>query len=547
MKTSSMFLFFSILAWQFGTGSPLLAEEQSVADLIGALKSTDESARLNAINHLAELGAQAADAVAPLTSLLEDKSAQVQAHSAHALGQIGEAAKPAVPALVDLLKEPDATVRSQAVKAVMAIQPGPDVTIPLCVKLLEDPDPNVRHRVLQAIGDSGPRAVPGLIVALKNEKAAYWACLILRDLGPAGKDAIPALVELLQDPRPEIRREAILALGAMEKEAVSAGPEIAEHLADNDTAIAATYAIGRIGVISDRTEAQIRANIKSDDKVLSTTSAWALTSAHPENKELRVHVTGHLIARLNDEDPYVRLASARVLAALPPAPEITLPIWERSLEDADATTVAHALDALARLGKPAVPHLAAALKHKELRLQILFVLNGLGPDAAAATESLASLVNDEDPRVAHAAALALASIGPDAAPAVPALVKAIQKSDIENTYSIAYALGEIGPDAGDAKAELLKLSAGSNREVALISAWAANKIDPSPETVAKTLPILVAGLTSPTAVSRRGSAESLGELGIKANPAIPSLEKAAKDSDPDVRAAVTQALAKIRG
>jgi HEAT repeat protein len=241
------------------------------------------------------------------------------------------------------------------------------------------------------------------------------------------------------------------------------------------------------------------------------------------------------------------LASARVLAALPPAPEITLPVWEKALEDADQTTIAHALDALARLGKPAVPHLAAALKHKALRLQVLFVLNGLGPDAAAATESLASLVTDEDPRVAHSAALALASIGPAAAPAVPMLVKALQKSDIENTHSIAYALGEIGPDAGDAKAELLKLAAGSNQEVALISAWAINKIDPSPETVAHTLPVLVAGLTSPTALSRRGSAESLGELGVKANAAIPLLEEAAKDSDPTVRAAVAQALAQIRG
>jgi HEAT repeat protein len=547
MKTSSIFLFLSILAWQFGTGGPLLAEEQPIADLIGAVKSSNESARLDAINHLAARGAQAADAVEPLTSLLNDNSAQVQAHAVYALGQIGEAAKPAVPALVALLKGPDATVRTQAVKAVMAINPGPDVTMPLCVKLLEDPDPNVRNRVLLAIAEAGPRAVPGLMVALKNDKAAYWACLILRDLGPAGKDAIPALVEKLQDPRPEIRREAILALGAMEKEAVSAAPEIAEHLADRNTAVAATYAIGRIGAISDRTEAQIRTNIKSDDKVLSTTSAWALTSAHPENKELRVQVTEHLIARLNDEDPYVCLASARALAALPPAPEITLPIWEKALEDADETSVAHALDALARLGKPAVPHLAAALKHQNLRLQIISVLNGLGPDAAAATESLAPLVADEDPRVAHSASLALASIGPGAASAVPALVKALQNPDIENAHSIAYALGEIGLDNRDAKAELLKLTTGLNQEVALISAWALTKIDTSPETVAKTLRVLVAGLSSPTAVSRRASAESLGELGVKASAAIPSLEEAAKDSDPNVRAAVAQALAQIRG
>ena len=54
--------------------------------------------------------------------------------------------------------------------------------------------------------------MPALIKALENERAAYWACLVLRDIGPQAKDAVPALTNLLADKRPEIRREAILAL-----------------------------------------------------------------------------------------------------------------------------------------------------------------------------------------------------------------------------------------------------------------------------------------------------------------------------------------------
>ena len=159
-------------------------------------------------------GEKAAEAVGPLTELLKDNSAKVRAHAACALGEIGAPAKPAVPALAELLKDPDETVRRQAVKAVMHIHPGPQVTIPLCVKLLEDSDPGVRVRVLNAVAEAGPKAVPGLIAALKNDKAAYWACLVLREIGPAAKDAVPALAEKLKDPRPEIRREAILALAA---------------------------------------------------------------------------------------------------------------------------------------------------------------------------------------------------------------------------------------------------------------------------------------------------------------------------------------------
>ena len=129
--------------------------------------------------------------------------------------------------------------------------------------------------------------MPGLIAALKNEKAAYWACLVLRDMGPAAKDAVPALTEKLQDPLPEIRREAILALAAMDEAAAAAVPQIAAALGDEHTCPAATYALGRIGQIPADAEATIRANVQSDDKMLSITSLWALTRVHPEDKQIR--------------------------------------------------------------------------------------------------------------------------------------------------------------------------------------------------------------------------------------------------------------------
>ena len=61
-----------------------------------------------------------------------------------------------------------------------------------------------------------------MMAGLKNDKAAYWACLVLREIGPAAKDAVPALVEKLKDPRPEIRREVILTLAAMDDAAMPA-------------------------------------------------------------------------------------------------------------------------------------------------------------------------------------------------------------------------------------------------------------------------------------------------------------------------------------
>ena len=238
-------------------------------------------------------------------------------------------AKPAVPALAELLKDPDETVRRQAVKAVQAIRPGPQVTVPLCVKLLEDSDPGVRMRILNAIAEAGAKAVPGLIEALKNDKAAYWACLVLREIGPAAKDAVPALIEKLKDPRPEIRREAILTLAAMDEAANAAVPAIAAALTDEHAPRRRPLRWAAIGQIPADAEAAVRANAKSDDKMLSTVSLWALARVHPEDKELRREATEQLIARLKDQDAFVRVAAARALAALPPAPEITAPSGRR--------------------------------------------------------------------------------------------------------------------------------------------------------------------------------------------------------------------------
>ena len=237
---------------------------------------SDETAKLQTIDQLGSRGRKAAT-VASLVEMLQDASPNVRAHAAHALGVIGSPATSAVPALANLLKDADETVRRQAIRAIMTIHPGPKVTVPLAVKLLEeDADPGVRMRVLTAISEVGAKAVPGLIEALKNDKAAYWACLVLRDIGPAAKDAVPALTEKLQDPHPEIRREVILTLAAMDDAAAPAVEQIAAALEDEHTRTAATYALARIGRIPADAEAAIRAGAKSDDAMLRTTSLWAL-------------------------------------------------------------------------------------------------------------------------------------------------------------------------------------------------------------------------------------------------------------------------------
>ena len=297
-------------------------------------------------------------------------------------------------------------------------------------------------------------------------------------------------------------------------------------------------------------EQKIRVNAGSDDRFLSTVSLWALARVHPESKDLIRKATEQLVARLKDHDPFVRVVAARALAALPPSPEITLPILEEAMKDADATTVHHALDALASLGEPAVPRLVDILdKHKELRVEVVYTLGQIGPPAAAATDALAKLVSDKDVNLATEAILALGKIGPAAKNAVPALCAALQQKGETNAHAIILALGNIGPQAASAEPFLLKAIESKDKALAVIAARSFIEIQPPSATskaADKAVPVLVAGLGDSLPETRKAAAESLAALGPLAHKAIPALEKAEKDDVKAVREAAAKALKSIR-
>ncbi len=490
-------------------------------------------------------GANISETVTSLTASLADPSAEVRARAAHALGAMGEPAKSAAAELMSLLKDEDPTVRRQAVSALAAIQPGPEVMVPLFAKLMQDSDPGVQLRVLQALAEVGEAAVPRLIKALDNDEVAYWSCIVLRDIGPAAKDAVPALIEKLKDPREEIRMQAVLALGAIGDAALPAVPQIATVLEDEYVAPTATFVLGQLNAIPADAEPIIRSNAKSENPGLRTVSLWALTRVHPEDKELRREATKELVARLRDENAHVRTIAARALSALPPAPEITMPIWEEALKDADPATIHLALDALASLGAPMVPRLIDVLqKHDQLRVEVAYTLGQMGPNAAAATDALAKLVADEDLHLATEAILALGKIGSAAKDAVPALCAALEAEGEKNAHAIILALGKIGPDAAAAEPMVLKAMESEDKALAVIAAGTFIDIQPtaSPEAAAKTVPVLVAGLADPLPETRIAAADNLAALGPLASEAVPALKKASSDSVKAVREAAAGAL-----
>jgi HEAT repeat protein len=287
-------------------------------------------------------------------------------------------------------------------------------------------------------------------------------------------------------------------------------------------------------------ESKIRANAKSDKKLLSTVSLWTIARLHPTDP-LAKEAAEQLISRLNDNDPFVRATAAKALVALKLDPEITFPIYERVLANADDQTMHLALDAIASQGKRSIPRLIYALQRDSLRLPAIHILGQLGPDAAAAAGPLATLLQDKSDKVATEAALALAKLGPAGQTSIPKLVEALESPDCASAHAIVYALGSFGPAASPTKDALAKRL--QDPSVAVISAWAMMRVAPeSEEAAAAALPALIKGLSDESPMKRQLAAESFVGMKSLSPEAIAALEKAARDEHAGVRTTAAEAL-----
>lgn len=533
-------VFASMLCWG------VLVRAADTAELIQAISSGELAARVQAIDHLAQLGPKAAEAVPKLTELLADEAPAVRSHAARALGMIGEAAQPAVPKLVKLVADRNQLVRREAVMALGKIKPGPKIGVPLMARLLRDADPAVRVRAMSALADQGKAAVPFLTKALEDEDTCYWACLVLADIGPDAAEAVPALAKCIAHEKPEVAREAVLALGKIGPAAKEAVPALAEALDSKQpgVALAAAFALGAIGPDAKPAAGKLERMAKSEEDLAETVGTWALARISPDDKKLRSKAVALLAEHLKAEKKAVREAAARALAELHPAPGEFAPYIQKALAGQSEETIARALDALAALGPAAVPGLVQGLAVKDSQAAIAYILGQIGPEAKEAVPALTGVLASDNPRARREAAMALGKIGAASKPAVPALVKLLADADEKVQAGALFALGHIGPDAIEAKAELTKLLHGDDEFLKLGAAWALAHVDPAcKETSPKSVPLLIKAMEDPKPLVRLEAARALKCLGPAAKDAAAALKKAAReDKEEYVREMAAEAL-----
>lgn len=263
----------------------------AVPALVEALKDRDAAVRAAAADVLLRLGEEARKAVPALRQALKDAEAGVRVaaaralwllegddrevlpvlagglaaakpavrlQAAHGLGLLGPKARAAAPALVEQLKKDEALVALAAAMALASIDPTIKGAGPHLLAAFRSRDPYAFVLVVDAyegwpgmvaVGDAlrryGPVVVPHLVKALKEQaqepllpqerrlpSARARTAELLGTIGPAARDAVPALVAALKEDDPLLRAAAGRALRRIGPSAV---PELIRGLQDSDS------------------------------------------------------------------------------------------------------------------------------------------------------------------------------------------------------------------------------------------------------------------------------------------------------------------------
>ena len=172
---------------------------------------------------------------------------------------IGPSAKETAADIVKLLADKDEQVRRKAAFALGGIAPEPVATIGPLIRLFADGNADVRQSASEAVAKFNAEAVPALIDALQNDSPAIRLGAI-RTLGQIGSDAkaavphlktrliagdaesadalarigkpaLAALADCIKQDNAAVRKQAVQALG---KIGVDAVPTLVDLLADKN-------------------------------------------------------------------------------------------------------------------------------------------------------------------------------------------------------------------------------------------------------------------------------------------------------------------------
>lgn len=192
-----------------------IGDVQAVDLLVEVLEGENVHAAQEAARGLGHIGSP--QATQPLIEAFrhdwhDDETITAWQEASKALAVIGQ---PALPALLAALNDESSTVRQGAIDALGQLQDSQ--AVPALINMLNDGERAVREGAIEALGQIGDQqALRPLMALLSSDEdwhVRYRACYALGDIGEIS--VYEALISVLHDAEPEVRRAAVVNLGRM--------------------------------------------------------------------------------------------------------------------------------------------------------------------------------------------------------------------------------------------------------------------------------------------------------------------------------------------
>jgi HEAT repeat protein len=473
---------------------------------------------------------------------------------------------PASDDLIKQLKSPDADVRRVAAEAL-----GRDkavAAIPALAELLKDKEAAVRASAAVALVRIGPKSTAALGDALKfpEETSRLTALQALRVLGPAAKEAVPAMIGALKDKSVDVRILAAYTLGRLKAAAKPALPALLEAAKDTSN----LGEVLRPNMPGSVTEAAVEAALLIDDRCASDLAKTAVPA---------------LIEALKSKDGSILQAAGSALRMLGPHAKAALPALEEAQKRAKGFAQRALAEAIVAVGGRSTEILAALVRDAKLPLEKrLGALAELGWSKSAddkVVPVLMGALKDENVQIRAGAVDALAWLGPRAKPAIGLLVELLGDEKMDQAAAVAkrdsnrvvaVALTRIGSEAVGPVADLLKdaekssfarwqaaavlsgLGRKAKSALPVLEAMLKDEFPPiaiesacafvrAGGEVSKALPVLNQGLQHESPFLVWHTLSAVERIGPRAKDTVPLLTKVLAHKEPEIRVKAAQALA----
>ena len=346
---------------------------------------------------------------------------------------------------------------------------------------------------------------------------------------------VPALIEALDDPEPDVQRGAAAALsecGPFAEPAVQGLTAVVRRI----RATEAIIALGKLGVAAEPALPELR--LALGDKQARIEAAKAIWLIGHEASALTVLIENIPSATEGLAD-LPRFFELEVGPAAQPAIPLLLNMLtaDHGPHSGKRYAAIFILGTIGPAAREAVPALLAAYEQEPtsdswgpLWITIFETLGKIGPDAKSALPRVLGTLDSppenrfDRPRVCEAAIKALGGIGPQSPEVIPTLLNAFELNYQGQHHAATDALYRLGPDAKDAVPKLIELLQKNM--------WASdvNRVLRGIGPAAKdAVPAMMQCFDKSDTNTRFSILEALQAMGSSAGAAVPRLVEALKD------------------